>query len=77
MSGEVVYVPPQPAHECQPGHLTGQGEAILPVGTVWRCGKCGSWWRLDPIGRSGHASRWRRLRGIRLWWWKRHHGGAP
>lgn len=73
MSGEVVYVPPQPDHECQ--HPAGRGNAVSPVGAVWRC-ECGAYWRFDALPLMPFAN-WHRLSGLRLWWWKRRHGGAP
>lgn len=42
MSGQIVYRPdPRKVHECY------GAPASAPVGTLWRCDECGTFWRFD------------------------------
>lgn len=62
----------QVIYEAPPGHVCKVLGTRAPMGSVWRCGTCGTYWRLAQwrVLRSGG---WWPLRGAALWWWKRRH----
>jgi hypothetical protein len=64
-SGETVYRPPT-GHVCEPY------SSKLPVGSVWKCGECGIWWRYHYVGLV-LAAGWRPMGRLEVWWWRRRH----
>lgn len=64
MAGAEVHHAPE-SHQCPVWAVGG-----ADPGDVWQCGPCGGYWRLERVAVPGAVS-WYRLRGIRLWLWKR------
>jgi hypothetical protein len=65
MGGQMIYEAPE-RHWCQ------TWTARAPVGSVWRCGACGAYWKLHGGGLLS-AGAWHPMQRFELWRWKRRH----
>jgi hypothetical protein len=62
-AGKTIYRAPG-MHDC---------EAYLcddPVGSIWKCGTCGTYWKHHSIGVM-NAPGWYVMGRLAVWWWKR------
>lgn len=62
MGGELLYKAPM-------GHGCGT-PPWEPHGSVWRCGDCGTYWRVDALPLMARAD-WHPMSRVAVWWFKR------
>jgi hypothetical protein len=67
MGGEMLYRA-RGRHRCE----TPAREAL---GSVWRCGECGTYWRMDALPLMAFAA-WHPMGRLALWRWKRRNAAA-
>jgi hypothetical protein len=63
---------PMNSDQAPEGHVCKVHGVRAPLGSVWRCNTCGTYWRL-AYWRLFRPGGWWPLRGVALRWWKRRH----
>ena len=61
--GKMIYEAPE-QHMCETWTARG------PLGSIWRCDLCGTYWRREPVGLV-RAGGWYVMSRFALWRWKR------